>query len=152
MREIKFRAWNVEEGKMVYLGDGFHLHLGITAWTIASREKDRWEVASCGDFDKPECDSDILMQFTGLVDKNGVEIYEGDIVKEVGECGILGVVEYVAPKFKVAYKYEDSKSFWEDEEGNWVYDKITEFISLAKNLWEVLGNIYENPKLLGVDK
>ncbi len=72
MRDVKFRAWDKGIGKMLYNIQKLHY-----AFTF---------------FD----DADIpLMQYTGLADKNGKEIYEGDIVQ--GNRGIKGAVEYHAP-------------------------------------------------------
>ena len=66
MREIKFRAWDTAQKKMlsnddIYVFDGKPCH---------KHEYDH--IGVCGD---------ILMQYTGLKDKNGVEIYEGDVVQ-----------------------------------------------------------------------
>ena len=73
-----------------------------------------------------------LLQYTGLKDKNGKEIYEGDIVK----------------RSKI---YE---VFW--DMGSWFVRNKTEmrcFLLSKYNLdWEVIGNIYENPELLEVEK
>jgi uncharacterized phage protein (TIGR01671 family) len=87
----------------------------------------------------------IAMQFTGLHDKNGKEVWEGDIFvwKEVGvEIG-MGVVVYddESASFRVKCKdyYIDTLA---DTPGNW----------FPHILGEVIGNIYENPELLGDKK
>ncbi len=76
-----------------------------------------------------------LMQFTGLIDKNGKEIYEGDILNSQNRI-LQGVVYYQAPSFVV--KRRKYTKTWH------------EFIlhPSEKQFQEVIGNIYENPELL----
>lgn len=82
----------------------------------------------------------ILMQSTGLKDKNGVEIFEGDIVKPVSFASWIGVVKY-SPE-NAAYILDDYNN--EFIRGENVY------LSQFNEGLEVKGNIYENPELMEV--
>lgn len=123
-REIKFRAWDSIAGQMwedVYF-DGGHIYTigpdGENASTM------------------PRWDDNALMQFTGLKDKNGKEIYESDVVRlydnNNGFFEVIFVNEYV---------------------GGWVLKhKDYDLVSLGArkiDKVEVIGNIYENKEILG---
>ena len=82
----------------------------------------------------------VLMQSTGLKDKNGVEIFEGDIVKPVSFASWIGVVKY-SPE-NAAYILDDYNN--EFIRGENVY------LSQFNEGLEVKGNIYENPELMEV--
>jgi len=117
MREIKFRAWDKEEKSLITGDDNQGSIFGEEGGYFDLREEpNRYE----------------LMQFTGLKDKNGKEIYEGDILN-------LPKTSYHL-SFKVEVVFQD---------GSFVGDSF-----LAKDLGElaskseIIGNIYENPELL----
>jgi len=126
-REIKFRAWLKEERKMVNVET---LFIGINRLCFGNSET---EDLFFRDFEEVE-----LMQYTGLKDKNGKEVYEGDIVKIIelegygeycDQVKYTGKIEYCVSEFRIQplnLKLSD--------------ESIVEI--------EVIGNIYENKNLL----
>jgi len=107
MREIKFRArYRITEKGFVYFSLDDLLH----------REGVMF----------PE-DLAEIMQFTGLRDKNGTEVYEGDLIKDT--VGDIREIKYV------------SNGFWLSYPNGGHYIPLEEFM-------EVVGNVYENPSLL----
>ncbi len=125
MREIKFRAWHKE--KKCWL-DTVHVY-GDSSWSGSIIEP-RGEIDG---YDERECE---LMQYTGLKDKNGKEIYEGDIIKSCNQY-----IENIT-----------ASVMWNDNCARFVIDSespMMNFIYGANlNRLEVIGNIYENPELL----
>ena len=117
MREIKFRAWNATEQKM---SKPF-------AWGADGDLFSKWMCTS------PACE---LMQFTGLKDVNGVEIYELDIVKKTYK------LHPDNKTFSVILIAELSCSTFTDDCGGG-QDFYEDTIKL-----EVIGNIHQNPDLL----
>lgn len=115
-REIKFRAWDKDFREMFYRDN-----LTIFSWNLESHE---------------------LMQFTGLLDKNGNEIFEGDIVEREIEK-VMG-----DSRSSVLRKITQRKVIeWNDDKKDApVGFNITPFRS--DNGWRVVGNIYENEDLV----
>lgn len=130
MRDIKFRAWDKEKNKMIF----FHLLFKLVNTNQLGCQSIDQDINDWIDdwTQEPDEEVAILMQYTGLKDKNGVEIYDGDIVKH-DDYGQISIVE------------------WSDEDWGWIMKSIknwnpkTCFIPIKD---EVIGNIYQNPELL----
>ena len=130
----KFKVWH-KELKMMFEVKSLVFTLNLA--TIASKN-DLFPSRTCS------FDDIILMQFTGLVDKNGKEIFESDIVKTTIFFGR-------ADESGGFYEYEKELiGIVKQLEGAWVIDteKGAVYLWSDINENEVLGNIWENPKLL----
>jgi uncharacterized phage protein (TIGR01671 family) len=148
MREIKFRAWFKEEKRMV---DWSELSDEWTSYFVTLLD------ARSGR-NKGDATDDTLMQYTGLNDKNGKEIYEGDIVRG-REGTVLGEVRYGQYVKGRSHKHdsETNHSGWfvllknggvkSLEDLEW-HIKLTNYAPFRGNYLELIGNIYENPELL----
>lgn len=128
MREINFRAWNEVEGFL------------DTAWSIDFEHR----LVCHRAHNQSDLDDCVLMQYTGLQDKNGREIYEGDIIA-------LEVIKGV--KIKVPVKFENGSFNIHEIPGGYGFSDTA--YPLGKLFLrdfgiEAIGNIYENPELLEV--
>lgn len=122
MREIKFRTWD-ETGKEMIGPNDFYQNADGSAGCHLSDFFEIHEDGAVG----VEHENVIFMQFTGLKDKNGKEIYEGD------------VLELGAP-------FGNQEVQWNDD--GWFLQAGHDRLSTHAAHLEVIGNIYENPELL----
>ncbi|MBC1704476.1 hypothetical protein HB968_07225 [Listeria welshimeri] len=136
MRESEFRAFVKRKKEM----------FPVTDLRFNRYEKDAVGVSGCGD---PYCtmcddwynfDDVLLMQYTGLKDKNGKKIFEGDIV--INSKGQIGYIAFLVQEagFVVVLKNSDYRLGHRNT--NECYERATHH--------KIIGNIHENPDLMEV--
>lgn len=145
-REIKFRCWDAkgtfvtDEGLLPEGKGHMKCNVGVSVSVSRLTGKKQWHTGIDG-LHVPDDDPNLpIMQFTGLKDKNGKEIYEGDIVKNMTHG--KGVANYEIKWGNVGF-YGVSKDG--DKYGPYT---LNLFINDKYPVLEVIGNIYENPELL----
>lgn len=138
-RAIKFRAWDKKRQEM---------RSGHNLWLDTFDGSLHWQFG----YDEPMPflkEDIILMQFTGLHDKNGKEIWEGDIVREIPELSghedrkRRGIIEWdnSIASFVVKLLDRDDNAWCQLNEGNPNNSTMLKYT-------EVLGNLYESSELL----
>lgn len=172
MREIKFRAKRLDNGEWSY-GSGL---LIADDFCVIDRDTEmyvdeKYEWAGATHFFRVAgamCDLKTIGQYTGLKDKNGKEIYEGDILRVEEFWNESGPIEK-SEEFYEVFDLEDIKGekqreyttpvSWED--GAFVMSVLQENdtyldalygdmrLSFPIFIFEVIGNIYDNPELVG---
>jgi uncharacterized phage protein (TIGR01671 family) len=120
MREIKFRAWDKRTGKWL---NNFRIYMHGNIELYAGHRADpEWQPYAKKHYE--------LMQYTGLKDKNGKEIYEGDIIQSTWRPSDKFLIE------------------WNEHEGEWCFCSDTNEVGGKYKGSVVIGNHYENPELL----
>lgn len=149
MREILFRGKQLYDGEWVYGDLSFHVQMGIPY------------VFPVDGYDSPdfyEVNPSTVGQYTGLKDKNGERIFEGDIVR-FEDTGVEGF------EYKEAFGYIN-QAVVAFENGRW---QLTNFMSYNSGVFydmehrhddfittleycEIVGNIHDNPEILEEEK
>ena len=129
MRPIKFRVWDTLFGRMVQSFEMGKLFITFEG-EVGILEDSSHGVISV-DVDDNRF---IVMQYTGLDDINGINIYEGDIITNYHND--IQVVEYIGGRWRAVLKKRGT-SFWP-----------AQYLDCTYMDWRVIGNIYENAELL----
>mgnify|MGYP002605744714 FL=1 len=133
-REIKFRAWNKKDKVMV---DVAAMNFGPSGcWSL---------IEDAYDAELQLADSYDLMQYTGLHDKNGREVYEGDILKVTGEDGesYVATVKWFGDEEYPAFDLKGIPAAW-----NYDANALATIFQEGVETCEVIGNIFEDKQLL----
>ena len=131
MREIKFRAWEPYQRELHYFDNLKASNDQFIAENLLSLMANKHYLGE-----------DLLMQYTGLKDKNGVEIYEMDIVRINTLNEMIAEVTFENGAFGYLQK---NNSFWHPK---WNEHIVAKELIKNKLTVEVIGNIYQNPELL----
>lgn len=148
-RVIKFRAWDKARQEMIYEGVEYQ-------WRCLNYERPDVPPQTHIGFGEVDAAHFLVEQFTGLTDKNGKEIYEGDIIEwddqSKGEYWRVAVVVFTPGHIEFHFiKHPTLNSTLHGEvwdAGNMMYWKSGEGIYSTRGSVEVIGNIHSNPELL----
>jgi|TARA_R110000824_G_scaffold20119_1_gene76406 uncharacterized phage protein (TIGR01671 family) len=135
MREIKFRVWTINNAWYSEKNVMYYEPSTIDSVHLIHNLND--------EFSRQKEDGFVLMQYTGLKDKNGKEIYEGDVVKGISFYNKNNKNPYSTQL--VEWKDVDENS----EGKNNAYSGFNFWINNPIEL-EIIGNIYENPELISI--
>lgn len=143
MRNIKFRAWDTKKKKWL---DSSEYQLGWInnelvinpVYNGKGYMDEEW--SSSVDLESDLSDHVELMQYTGLLDKNGKEIYEGDILQ-------YNYQNYKSSHLETIKWYENGFFHFQNEDVLFGCKA-----SMSSVYYEIIGNIFENPELLNQPK
>lgn len=135
MKEILFRGKRIDNDEWVY---GFlRCRNYIDVWTPHTWKEEDGSTGEYATVESYQVDPETVGQYTGLTDKNGKKIFEGDIVKfshPAFNKRRIGVISYEMNEAGFVLRYK----------GNYCW------IAYIDEFYEVIGNVYNNPELLEV--
>ena len=135
-RILKFRAWDKEKKIIMDCCSCAGIEFGGRVISLAPFQEG-----------KNITERVILMQYTGLKDKNGKEIYEGDIVDL--DMGQICQIQPAPSRYReIIFDVSCSCFRWVDTNTKKELSGYSICVNNAKEFCEVIGNIYENPELL----
>lgn len=135
MREILFRAKRLSDGVWV---EGDLSRCVVVGETHIRRIEENLSTTT------HKVDTETVCQYTGLTDKNGRKIFEGDIVQEnVEDAEETGTDKFI---YSVLYSEEHTAFTTSDVIGEGYFEPLAEYINSNA---EVIGNIFDNPELIG---
>lgn len=137
MREIKFRGKRLADG--VWTFGWLAIEPDGTAWISRYHRRGEWE----------QIEPSTVGEFTGLKDCNGLDIYEGDILKDSPD-------EYFedSEQLFIVKWFGEYCGFTFHRNNTEIYENSSDLMGISNSsvLLELIGNIYENPELLEVAK
>lgn len=125
MRTIEYRGKDMSSKEWIY---GFYVE-GALIDPYTGKEKKRFIIHGKDGF-LHDIDPNTLGEFTGMTDKNGKKIYEGDIVNEIRNVFSPFFVSYRAPKYVL------------------IDCDNREWLMFSSHIFKVIGNIHDNPELM----
>ena len=132
MREVLFRAKEKADGEWVY---GWYCRYPFGKWPLKDAIIPS-EEAEIGCFRFVEVDHSTVWQYTGLTDKNGKRIFEGDVVVIEADC----IPSFMLNRYVVV---------WDNDQAAYKLLKDNTIYDLPMGRMEIIGNIHDNPELLG---
>ena len=132
MREHKYRAWDKREEKWL----GVNLHMSVTDGLLW------WQFGiGCSILSAEERKNIELLEYTGKRDKRNIELYEGDIIKDIENW--IGIIKWDEKEcfFYVEYPLQNETMMFDDA-----------FDSNPERNAEIIGNILQNPELVGAER
>lgn len=142
-RIMKYRAWDMRQKKfLIPWPEGFHLLGETTCFDLIGQQLAESKDEGQTQFDRLK--DVIITEYTGLRDKHGKEIYEGDVIGHIAK-GVVEFDKYIG--FRIRW---DTKTAQVRREK--CLDGMPGNLDTVGSPWEILGNIYESPELVNDKK